>query len=65
MIVGNLAGDLDDVVVENATDKLKVAEYERFLEIEADGDDVFRIAFREPPYIFYLEFMLEQEFFVI
>jgi hypothetical protein len=60
-----LAGDFDDVVVENAADKLEVAEYKRFLKIKADGDNVFGIASREPPYILYLELVLEQEFFVV
>ena len=52
-------------MVENAADKLKVAKYERFLEIEANGDNVFCIASGEPPHILYLELMLEQEFFVV
>lgn len=65
MIIGNLTGDLDDVVVEDAADKVKVAEYERFLEIEADGDDVFGVASRELFHILYLELVLEQELFVV
>lgn len=52
-------------MVEDAADKVKVAEYERFLEIEADGDDVFGVASRELFHILYLELVLEQELFVV
>ena len=52
-------------MVENAADKVKVAEYKRFLEIEANGDNVFCIASTEPSYILYLELVLEQEFLVV
>lgn len=65
LIIRNLTGYLDDVVVENPTDKVEVAKYERFLEIEADGDNVFGVASTEPPYVLYLELMFEQEFLVV
>lgn len=65
LIIGNLTGYLDDVVVESAADKIKVTEYERFLEIEADGDDIFGVASTEPPYVLYLELMFEQELLVV
>lgn len=52
-------------MVERTTDKLEITEYECFLDIEANGDNVFCVAPREPPYILYLELMFEQEFFVV
>lgn len=65
LVIGNLAGNLDYVVVENTSDKLEVTEDERFLGVEADGDNVFCIASRELLYILYLELVLEQELFVV
>lgn len=52
-------------MIERATDKVKVAEYERFLEVEANGDDILGVASTEPPYVLYLELMFEQEFLVV
>lgn len=60
-----MAGDLDNVAVESTTDILEVTEYERLLEIDADGDNVFCIASRELLYILYFELVLEQELLVV
>ena len=61
----DLARDLGDVAVERAADVVVVAEDERLLEAEADGDDVARVALRELVRLLGLELVLEQELFVV
>lgn len=65
LVVGNLPRNLGNILVEHATHVLVVAEDERLLEIEPTGDNVLGVLSRELLGLLGLEFVLEQELFII
>ena len=62
---GDLTRDLGNVFVELPPNVVIVAENERLLQFETDGDDIFGVLFRESIGLINFELMLEEEFFVI
>jgi hypothetical protein len=65
LAVCDLSRDLGDVLVECPADVVVIAEYERLLDVESYGDDVFRVLDRIPLCLLHFQFMLEQEFLIV
>ena len=61
----NLPRDLGDVAVKCAAHKVKVAEYERFLDVESDRNDIPGVLLRERIGLLNFEFVFEQEFLIV
>jgi len=61
----DLTGDLGNVLVELSPDVIVVAEDERLLRFETDGNNVFGVLLRESVGLLDLELVLEEEFLVI
>jgi hypothetical protein len=62
---GDLPGDLGNVLVELSSDVVVVAEDERLLQLETDGNDILGVLFRESVGLIDFELVLEEEFLVI
>ena len=62
---GDLTGDLGDVLVELSSDVVVVAEDERLLQLETDGDNIFGVLLRKGVGLIDFELVLEEEFLVI
>lgn len=65
LAVCNRARDLRDILIECTANIFKVGEDKCLLEVEADGDNVFRILEGKLFCLLYLEGRLEQELLVI
>jgi len=61
----DLTGDLGNVLVELSPDVVIVAEDERLLRFETDGDNIFGVLLRESVGLIDFELVFEEEFLVI
>ena len=61
----DLTGDLGDVLVELPPDVIVVAEDERLLQLETDGNDILGVLLRESVGLFGFKLVLEKELLVI
>jgi hypothetical protein len=61
----DLTGDLGDVLVELPPNVIVVAEDERLLQLETDGNDILGVLLRESVRLFGFELVLEKELLVI
>lgn len=57
--------DLRDIAIESTTNEVVIAEDERLLEVESDGDDIPCVFLRKFVRLLYLEFVLEQKLLVV
>jgi len=62
---GDLAGNLGNVLVEFPANVVVVAENERLLQFETDGNDIFSILLCESVGLVNFELVLEEEFLII
>lgn len=65
LVDGDLAGDLGDIAIERTTDVVVVAEDECLVQIEADRDDVLRVAQRKLVCLLGLQLVFEEELLII
>ena len=61
----DLTGDLGDVLVELPPNVIVVAEDERLLQLETDGNDILGVLLRESVGLFGFKLVLEKELLVI
>jgi len=62
---GDLTGNLGNVLVEFSANVVVVAENERLLQFETDGNDILGILLCESVCLVNFELVLEEEFLVI